>query len=50
MKHGKKPTVAQRQQIKNAKLDPENWLVRKDTSNVLVLWHRYFNQTRTVFK
>lgn len=50
MKHGKKPTGVQRQQIKHAKLDPENWLVSKDTSNVLVLRHRYFNQTRTVFK
>ncbi len=50
MKHGKKPTVAQRNRIKKAKLDPENWLVSKDKTNVMVLRHRYFNQTRTVFK
>ena len=51
MKHGKKPTVAQRKLIESRRLDPNNWLVVKDTSTEMVLVHRHFDgNTRTIIK
>ncbi|URZ06432.1 DUF6906 family protein [Clostridium felsineum] len=42
MKHGKRPTLKQRERISKLKykgrnLNPENWLVVKDTSEEFVL-------------
>ena len=51
MKHGKKPTVAQRKYISAHKLNAENWLVAKDTSTEMVLVHRHFDgKTRVIRK
>ena len=51
MKHGKKPTVNQRKLIQSKRLNPENWLVVKDTPSEMVLVHRHFdNKTRTIKK
>jgi hypothetical protein len=51
MKHGKKPTVAQRKLMQKWKLDPANWLVVKDTPNEMVLVHRHSDSTtRTIQK
>lgn len=51
MKAGKKPTVNQRKFIKGNRLNPENWLVVKDTPSEMVLVHRHFdNKTRTIKK
>ena len=51
MKNGKKPTVNQRNFIKSNRLNPENWLVVKDTPSEMVLVHRHFDsKTRTIKK
>jgi hypothetical protein len=51
MKSGKKPTVNQRKFIKSKRLNPENWLVERDTTTEMVLVHRHFeNKTRTIKK
>ena len=51
MKHGKKPTVAQRKLMQMWKLDPANWLVVKDTPAEMVLVHRHFDgKTRVIPK
>lgn len=51
MKHGKKPTVAQRKFIQSKRLNPANWFVVKDTTTEMVLVHRNFdNKSRTIRK
>lgn len=51
MKHGKKPTVAQRKFIKVNGLNSENWLVVKDTPTEMILVHRLSDRTmRTIHK
>ena len=49
MKHGKRPTRKQKQLIKEAGLDPGMWLIAKNTSDELLLVHRYINQSKRVF-
>lgn len=48
MKHGKKPTVAQRKFIKSKRLNPENWLVTKDTPTEMHLVHRHSDKTKRI--
>ena len=43
MKHGKKPTRKQAMFIRSKRLNPENWLVTKDTPTEMVLVHRHFD-------
>lgn len=51
MKHGVKPTVAQRKLIAANRLQPANWLVVKDTPSEMVLVHRQFeDRTRVIRK
>ena len=51
MKHGKKPTVAQRKLIQSKGLDPSVWLITKDTPEKMELVHRYSDRTkRTIHK
>lgn len=48
MKHGKNPTVAQRKLIKSWHLNPENWLVCKDTPVEMVIQHRISDKIRKI--
>lgn len=48
MKHGKKPTAAQRRLMEKRGLDSHVWLVVKDTPNFLELVHRCSDRTRRV--
>ena len=48
MKHGKKPTVAQRKLISSKGLDPTVWFVTKDTPKHMELVHRYSDRTKRV--
>lgn len=48
MKHGKKPTVAQRKLIKAKRLNPENWMVERDTPEKMVLVHRHSDTTKRI--
>ena len=51
MKHGKKPTVAQRKLMQKWKLKSEDWLVTKDTPDRMELVHRYSDRTtKTIHK
>ena len=43
MKHGKKSTRSQRIFIKSKRLNPENWMVVKDTPEEMVLVHKHFD-------
>lgn len=43
MKHGKKPTVAQRELMQKWHIDSSMWFVVKDTPTELVLVHRHFD-------
>lgn len=48
MKHGVRPTVAQRKFIKKRGLIPENWLVVKDTPYEMHLVHRHSDRTKRI--
>lgn len=50
MKNGKKPTVAQRKFIEGYGLNAENWLVAKDTSESMVLLHRFTDSIKILPK
>lgn len=50
MKHGKRPTKKQKIEIKEKKLNPENWLVVKDTPNVFEIVHRESGNERAWYK
>ena len=48
MKHGKKPTVAQRKLIAGRGLDSAVWLVVKDMPDRMELVHRYSDRTTRI--
>lgn len=51
IKNGKRPTVAQKKLLTQQKLNPDIWLVCKDTPEAMELVHRHFKAiTRTITK
>lgn len=48
MKNGKRPTLRQKQLIKDAGFNPENWLVCKSTSSELHLVRRATGTTKII--
>lgn len=48
MKAGKKPTVQQRKLIQKKGLNAENWLVSKDTPEMMLIVHRYSDKTTRI--
>lgn len=50
MKHGKKPTVAQRELMSRWHLNWQNWLVVKDTPGEMVICHRLTDNVRKIPK
>ena len=50
MKNGKKPTVAQRNLMKQKRLNSDNWLVVKDTPQSMLIVHRTSSRTREISK
>lgn len=50
MKHGKKPTRKQMDFIKRKGLNPDNWLVVKDTTEKMVLVHRHFDLNKRIIQ
>lgn len=50
MKHGKNPTRRQKQDIASVRLNPDNWLVCKDTPEELVIEHRISGKVRIIRK
>lgn len=49
MKNGKKPTKKQLITMKDAGLNPSDWLISKNLPGELHLIHRYNNQTKTLW-
>ena len=50
MKHGKRPKLKQKLFLKANKLNPDNWLVVKDTLQILEIVHRESNNKKVVEK
>ena len=50
MKHGKNPTRRQKKQIASAGLQPNNWLVCKDTADELVIENRFTGKNKAIRK
>ena len=50
MKHGKNPTRRQKQDIASVRLNPDNWLVCKDTPPELVIEHRIRGKVKVIRK
>ena len=48
MKHGKKPTVAQRKLLEKWKLKSDDWLVVKDEPSKITLVHRHFDNVQKI--
>lgn len=49
MKHGKKPTRAQKVRLGKAGLSPENWLIVKNKPNgELIVLHKHINTVRVI--
>lgn len=48
MKHGKAPTREQKKLISSRRLDPNDWLVVKDTPDQMELVHRLSDRTYRV--
>lgn len=51
MKQLRKPTREQRKIIQSKRLNPENWMIERDTPEKLVLVHKHFDsKTKTIKK
>jgi hypothetical protein len=51
MKQLQKPTREQKKLIRSKRLNPDNWMVERDTPTEMVLVHKHFNnKTRTIYK
>lgn len=50
MKHGKNPTRRQKQDIASVRLNPDNWLVCKDTPELMIIEHRDTGTVREIHK
>lgn len=50
MKHGKNPTVRQKKLLTTLRLNYENWLIVKDTPDILTVVHRVSGKQRTLDK
>ena len=48
LKHGKRPTKAQKIRIKSQGLNPDNWLVVTDHQGVFEILHRDSGKLRTI--
>lgn len=48
MKNGKKPSVNERKHIQNNRLNSDNWLISKKTSEFWLLIHRNTNTVRKI--
>ena len=51
MKQLRKPTREQRKFIQAKRLNPDNWMIERDTTEKMVLVHKHFdNKRRTIQK
>lgn len=45
MKHGKRPSVRQKKLMQERNLNPADWLVTKDTTEMMVIVNRWSDKT-----
>lgn len=50
MKNGKRPTLRQKLLMMRWLLDPNDWLVVKDTTDEMLAVHRYPDRTKMVIR
>ena len=50
MKHGKKPTVRQAKILQAHGMNPENWLIERESPETLTAIHRYTDTKREIPK
>ena len=50
MKHGKNPTLRQKKLLAKCRLNPDNWLVVKDTPEIFEVVHRLSGKARALRK
>ena len=50
MKHGKRPTREQKKFLQKQNLKPEDWLVTKDTPELMEIVHRYSERTTRIIQ
>ena len=48
MKHGKRPTRAQKMRLQKYNLNPDNWLIVKDCSECFVIVNKITGKIRTM--
>lgn len=48
MKKLQKPTRTQKLLIKSKRMNPEDWLVERDTPEQMVIVHRHFETTKKI--
>ena len=48
MKQLKKPTREQRKLIQSKRLNPENWMIERDTTTEMVLVHKHFDNKKKI--
>lgn len=48
MKQLKKPTREQRKLIQSKRLNPDNWMVERDTTTEMVLVHKHFENKKRI--
>lgn len=48
MKHGRKPTRAQKIKLRSLRLDPLSWLIVMDSQGFFTVEHRVSGATRTL--
>lgn len=51
MKHGRKPTVSQKKFLERHKLNAGDWLIVKDTPELMEIVHRHSDKTvKVIYK
>lgn len=48
MKQLKKPTREQRKLIQSKRLNPDNWMIERDTTTEMVLVHKHFDNKKRI--
>lgn len=50
MKQLRKPTREQRKLIQSKRLNPDNWMIERDTPEQMVLVHKHFDNKKRIIQ
>ena len=50
MKQLRKPTREQRKLIQSKRLNPDNWMIERDTTTEMVLVHKHFDGKKRIIR